>query len=398
MNSLSAKAKNAIFISGISASSYLAVYITRNILGTFTPQITEKSIFTEAQIGLMSSLFFIVYAIGQLVNGIIGDKIKAKYMVGIGLAGAGIINLLFIAFSRLIYVEYALYGLSGYFLAMVYSPLIKLISENTEPKYAVRGCTAMSFACVFGSPLAGVLASFFYWKTAFAFCGILLCVFSAAAFIIMSYFEKKGSVKFLFGASSQKKEGAVKILIEHGIIKYTVVSFVTGIVRTTLIFWLPTYLTQQLKFTSKQSAMIFTASTLLISASAFFAMIVYNAFKRKLNLSICVMLALAAVSFALVCFMEIRVLNIVFMILGILSSNTAATILWNIYCPSMRDTGLVSTTSGFLDFVSYAAASLSSVMFAGAAENIGWAALMLIMSGFMLIGGTAVIIRKKKRI
>ena len=35
-----------------------------------------------------------MYAIGQLINGIIGDKIKAKYMIGLGLIFAGVIRIL----------------------------------------------------------------------------------------------------------------------------------------------------------------------------------------------------------------------------------------------------------------------------------------------------------------
>ena len=35
--------------------------------------------YTEEYIGKASSLYFIAYAIGQLINGAIGDKVKAKY-------------------------------------------------------------------------------------------------------------------------------------------------------------------------------------------------------------------------------------------------------------------------------------------------------------------------------
>ena len=71
-------AKNAVKIGSLCSVSYFAVYIARNILGAVTPQMVEAG-FTEAYIGRMSSLFFVAYAVGQLINGAIGDKIKAKY-------------------------------------------------------------------------------------------------------------------------------------------------------------------------------------------------------------------------------------------------------------------------------------------------------------------------------
>lgn len=46
-------------------------------------------------IGTMSSIFFLTYAVGQLVNGILGDKIKARYLEFISYGAAAISNLAF---------------------------------------------------------------------------------------------------------------------------------------------------------------------------------------------------------------------------------------------------------------------------------------------------------------
>ena len=86
--------KNAIYIGVLCSVSYLAVYFARNVLGTVTPQLIEDG-YTETYIGKVSSVYFICYAIGQLINGVIGDKIKARYMISIGLFMAGVTNLLF---------------------------------------------------------------------------------------------------------------------------------------------------------------------------------------------------------------------------------------------------------------------------------------------------------------
>jgi sugar phosphate permease len=80
----------------------------------------------------------------------------------------------------------------------------------------------------------------------------------------------------------------------------------------------------------------------------------------------------------------------VFLVLGVLSSNCASSMLWSRYCPSLRDTGLVSTATGFLDFVSYMAASAASSIFANAVSDIGWGNLILVWVGLM-VAGVAVI-------
>ena len=92
---LSSAAKKAIVIGSACSISYLAVYIARNILGAVTPQMIKAGVFSEDNIGTLSAIYFICYAMGQLLNGSLGDKIKAKYMIGLGLIMAGCCNLIF---------------------------------------------------------------------------------------------------------------------------------------------------------------------------------------------------------------------------------------------------------------------------------------------------------------
>ena len=47
---------------------------------------------------------------------------------------------------------------------------------------------------------------------------------------------------------------------------------------------------------------------------------------------------------------------------------------------------MVSGATGYLDFVSYIAASVSSTLFANAVTGIGWSGLILIWFGLMAFG------------
>jgi sugar phosphate permease len=60
--------------------------------------------------------------------------------------------------------------------------------------------------------------------------------------------------------------------------------------------------------------------------------------------------------------------------------------MWSRYCPGLRDTGMVSSVTGFLDFVSYMSASLATNLFADAATTIGWKNLILIWAALMVAG------------
>ena len=72
--------------------------------------------------------------------------------------------------------------------------------------------------------------------------------------------------------------------------------------------------------------------------------------------------------------------------MAIISSNCAATMLWSVYCISLDDTGLVSSVTGYLDFISYISAAIASKLFANALDSIGWDGLILTWIGLMITG------------
>ena len=78
-----------------------------------------------------------------------------------------------------------------------------------------------------------------------------------------------------------------------------------------------------------------------------------------------------------------------------MSSNAAATMLWSRYCPSLRDTGMVSSATGFLDFLSYMAAASANLIFANAATAIGWDNLILVWLGIVIAGVVVVLPYRK---
>lgn len=385
MKKLSFEAKKAFLLGLMCSISYLAVYTVRNILSAVTPQMLTDG-FTTERIGSLSSVYFITYGIGQLINGAIGDKIKTKYMISFGVILAGICNVVFTAFADSYTVSYVAYAAMGFFLSMIYGPMTRLVAENTDLLYATRCSIGYTFASFFGSPLAGLLAMLSAWQSVFKVGSAMLFVTGILCFAVFTMFEHRGIIKNTKAQKRKAETGNISVLFKRGIVKFTMVSVLTGVVRTTVVFWLPTYLSQNLGYSSEKSAGIFTVATLVISASAFIAIFIYEKLKRRMNFTILIFFFLAAVFFAGVFFINQPAVNVILLVLAILSSNCASSVLWSVYCPSLADTGMVSTATGYLDFVSYMAASLSSKIFANAVGTIGWGNLILIWCALMVIG------------
>ncbi len=384
---MSQAAKNAFRIGALCTVSYLAVYIVRNILGAVTPQLLEAGIYTEAEVGSLSSLYFICYAIGQLINGIVGDRIKARYMMSFGLFLGGFLNLLFSLTTATPTLALIAYGLSGFCLAMIYGPMTKVVAENTEPIHTTRCSLGYTVATLVGSPIAGLLAAVLAWRNVFAIGSSFVMIMAVVCFFSFIFLEKRGIVRYgQFKRKSTRFSDAVKVLLKRRILTFTVIAIVTGIVRNSVVFWLPTYISQALHYNAQESASIYTVATLVIASSSFISVFLYERLGHSMDKTLIITFSVSVISFLLVYFVGNPLFNIILMVLAILGSNAATTMLWTHYCPSLYDTGMVSSATGFLDCMSYAGAAIANLVFANAVTTIGWGNLILIWFGLMLIG------------
>lgn len=393
------QAKRAILLGATGSFAYWVSYLARNVLSVVSPEIIESGSVSVEFIGLMSTVHMFSYAVGQLVNGVIGDRVKAKYLVsgGLVLSGGAIAVLGWIDSNAWTVIAY---GLMGFFLSMLYAPLVRAFAENTNPVHAARCCLGLSFASVLGAPAAGIVALIFHWRIAFWVSGGLLFLAGIGFFLLMAVFEKKGIVHYGGGSEEKEEKKGLKALWEHEIVKYVLISFLTGIVRTSVLFWIPTYLTQHLGFSPEAAATAFTVMTVAMAASPYLSnLLLYErVFKRNRNRTLLFTFSASALSFLLMFVIRDPIVNIIFAVLALVMNSGAAEMLFSVYCPSLRETGMVSTATGFLDFVHYLAAAAANLIFANAIAAIGWGNLILTWAGLMAAGVLVSVPWKGKRV
>lgn len=380
---ISANAKKAICIGMLCSVSYLAVYFTKKILEAVSPEMINGGM-TEEYIGSLFSAYFLAYAIGQLINGFIGDKIKAKYMIGFGLLFAGVTNLAFSYLTDFAYAALIAYALTGFFLSMIYGPMTKIVSENTEPIHATRCSLGYTAASFLGSPMAAGFAAIFAWQGVFVAGSAVLFLMSALCFIFFTLFEKKGYVKYN-QFKREKQKGGVKILLKREIIRFSVISIVTGIIRTSVMGVLAQYFVDYLGY-GENYKLVYTISSVVIATSSFFAVFLLERLKGNMNLTLLIAFVSSAAFFVAAVFVKVPVVNVVLVTAAIFASDIAATMLWSRYCPSLYDTGMVSGATGFLDFLSYMAGSVASALFPILTKSIDWNGLVFVWAGLMLVG------------
>ena len=382
--------KNAILIGTLCSISYFAVYNARNVLGAVSAAMIEQGVATrDVVIGTLPSLFFVFYAVGQLINGVIGNHVKARYMLSFGLLLAGISNLVFPAIiqSGNLPLSYLCYGLCGFFLSMIYGPMTKVVAENTEPVYTTRCSLGYTLASFLGSPSAGFLAAFISWQSVFRVSSMALFLMAACCFGFFLLFEKKGIVRYGQYKRQKSSGGSVKVLItKYQFIKFCLISIITGVIRTSVVSCLTTYSYDHLNFSEDKAPLLFSIMSCVIALSAFVSISIYEALHRNMDATLLLMFSLSSVFFLVTYFVHSPLINLIVLTAAILCSNCSATMLWSRYCPGLRDTGVVSGATGFLDFLSYMAAGAANAIFGAAVVKVGWSPLILVWMGLMLFG------------
>lgn len=395
--------KRALKIGILCIGSYLVSYCMRNLLSVTTPEMTASGEFTKEFIGTLSSVYMLVYALGQLVNGSLGDRIKPKFMVSLGMSAAGIASILF-ALISLPFVQLLLFALMGFTLSMLRGPLVKTICENSRSEHAHFVCVCLSFVSFVGPLFASLLTMLFDWKWTFAVGGALSIVVGIFVFFMLSLFEKRGIIVSLTptpkkndksGVSGIKNLGIFRLFGLHNFVFYMIVGMICEIATASISFWLPTYIAERLAF-GELSGLLYSVISFSNSFTPFVAIFLLGLFKNNDIKMIRISFFSAAVLFVAVLLVKNPVLNLIFLALSLIAVRLSSTLLWGVYIPDQGSSGLVSTLNGFLDFTGYAAAAAANMVFSVSMAAIGWNGIVMMWIALPVIGLISSLFAKKK--
>ena len=393
------KVQSAWRIGSLCIATYLASYVTRNILSVSTPEMIKETFFTKEYTGLLSSVCFIFYAVGQLINGFIGDMVHPKYMIIIGLGVSSISTFAIPLFDNRI-IHFTAFALIGFGLSMLRGPLMKVISENTAATHARMICTLFSMASFAGPFIASLLSIAFKWRTVFAVTGIISVFITVASVAVISLLEKRGEIKF----TPKKEKGVLNSILSvfklEDFFFYMFISAIGEIAGSSITFWIPTYTTEHLGFSGDAASTIYSVVSLTNLFTPFITLVIYEKFIRNGVKLALVMYVLSAVFFIAVRFTAAPLVNVIMLIIAKMAAAAASSIVWSAYIPGLARSGKVSSANGVIDAAGYAMASLANVIFSGSVSRLGWGGIVNMWYIIMLIGAAAsagkLLLRKKQ--
>ncbi len=385
-------------IGSFCIATYLASYVTRNILSVSTPEMIKEAFFTKEYTGLLSSICFIFYAAGQLINGFIGDRVHPKYMIIMGLGISSASTFVIPIFDNRI-LHFTAFALIGFGLSMLRGPLMKVISENTAATHARMICTLFSMAGFAGPLIASILSIFFKWRAVFTATGVISVIITVLAVAAITTLEKRGEIKFV-PKYDKGIAGILNVFKLEDFIFYMLISSIGEIAGSSITFWIPTYTTEHLGFSNDAASTIYSVVSFSTLFTPFITLLIYEKLIRNGIKLALVMYVISAVFFIAVRFTAAPVLNVSMLIIAKVAAAAASSIVWSAYIPGLARSGKVSSANGVIDAAGYAMASLANVLFSTFVGRLGWGGIVNMWYIIMLIGAAVSFIKlimKKKQ-
>ena len=117
--------------------AYTVTYLGRYNLSAAMADMVLQGVLTKSQGGLIATCFFVSYGAGQLLSGILGDKLNGRWMVGSGLLLSGAMNLA-MGLTGDWRIMAAIWMVNGVTQSMIWSPLLRILAEAMPRKRCLK--------------------------------------------------------------------------------------------------------------------------------------------------------------------------------------------------------------------------------------------------------------------
>lgn len=370
--------------------AYAASYFIRSCYAATIASIVGEGVYDKGEVGLIGTAFFICYGIGQLISGLIGDKVNPFGMIIFGSA-AGAVSCFSMAFADSLVLMLAIWAANGFFQSMLWSPILRVFSQTIDKSLQKKAILNISLSLPVGTIFAylasTVIIKYFSWQYVFICGGI--CVLAAAAFVIftMLYIKKDITVSKVTidkagkGESNYKSEkGFFSLALVSGLLIIILPSFLHGMMRDGITNWVPTMITELYGVSPSFSVFITIALPVFNAFGAYAVVPLYKKLgeNEMKTAGVTGMIALFPL-----CLMLFTNKLPVFFIIILLALTTSIMYALNYLIISLvpvrfSDYSCTSSVSGILNSAAHLGCALSSYGFGAVSERAGWNAVIII--------------------
>lgn len=386
---------------------YCTSYFIRTCYAATIAPLAEEGIYSKGQIGLIGTAFFVCYGVGQLISGLIGDKINPFFMVFFGsVLGAVCCFLMPVAGSLGMLI--GVWAVNGFFQSMLWSPILRIFSETIDKSLSEKAILNIALSLPVGTVTAYLMSSliikYYNWKYVFIFGGavvIIAVLFAGAALSASKNSIEKVTVTAQKSAEIQSradKKGLLPLALSSGLFVIMIPSFLHGMMRDGITNWVPAMISEVYGVSTSFSIFVTIALPIFNAFGAYLVTPLYKKLGENEMKTAGVTGAVALLPLFLMLFMNKLPVFAVIVLLAITTSVMYALNYLIISLVPVRFSkyGCTSGISGILNSGAHIGCALSSYGFGAIAEKTGWNAVIIvwIVSSLLIIVSSFLVNKK----
>ena len=377
---------------------YFVSYFSRKDFAAVMEGMISDLVIEKTLAGLALTMLFIFYGVGQLVSGYLGDKLKPAYLIIFGLGVTATCNLLMPIVSSDAFMV-VLWGINGFAQAMLWPPIVKILSAHLEHEQYVTANVIVTAAAHVATILlylyAPVCLKFFSWKTVFYSSSVLaflvLAVFIALLSVVL---PKEPTVKVVKREEDVViDESVIKVFRRTGVIPILVSIVACGFLRDGIESWLPTLYSEAFNRDAGESILVSVILPIFSIVSISLIKVIHRIkiFNNEATGAGVFFLGSAALCIPLAILISIDAVP----------ARIAALVLTALICAAMHGVnfllisclpgrfsrfGRASTVSGLTNACVYIGAATATYGIALVSEHLGWTATVISWIAVALVG------------
>lgn len=359
---------------------YVVSYITRLSYSSVIVEMVSATGLSKTKISIAVTASFFAYAIGQLVSGVLGDKIHPKKLITGGLAFASVTNLL-IAFCTSPVALAVIWGINGAAQAFLWPPMIRLMTFHlTEDGYR-RATTVVAYGSSVGTvaiylAAPAVLTATGDYRSVFIFSAMVGLI-ALPIWLMLCPSDKIEAKK---PTGNEKKAGVLSIIFTPMMLLILLSIALQGFIRDGISTWMPTFVSESFNIGSNISILSGVVLPIFAIICIRCAELVCSKWLRSPLACAAFFFTVSAVS----CTVLITagklnpILSVVCLGAVCGSINGVNYALISILPGHFAASGYVSSISGVLNACTYVGSTISSFGTAALSEGGGWYAAELL--------------------
>ena len=380
--------KQVRMITWLFSATYMISYITRINFSSIISEMEAQTGFSRSLLAMALTVSAVTYGLGQIVSGILGDRVSPKKLVATGLAVTVGMNCLIPLCANPLQMA-VIWSINGFAQSFMWPPIVRLMSALLDTEEYNRAVVRVSWGSSFGTILvyllAPVLISLSGWKSVFRVCALCGGVMIPLWLLLCRDMPVSKPQ-----ASRKSTEGSTGLFspLMLGIMAAIVLQ---GVLRDGVTTWMPSYISETYNLSNRIAILTGVIMPLFSIASFQAAAQLYH--NRLTNPLLCAgaIFAFGTVSglFLFLLSGSTPVCSVLFSALLTGAMHGVNLILICMVPPFFFRYGNVAAVSGMLNCCTYIGSALSSYGIALISENLGWRSTILIWV-LLAAAGTAI--------